>query len=380
MGPLAGYRILEIKGIGPGPYAGMLLADLGAEVVVIERPGQLPGLAPPSVVDLFSRGKRNVALDLKTDEGREALLRLVGSADALFEGFRPGVAERLGFGPDVCLGRNPRLVYGRITGWGQDGPLAPMAGHDINYISLTGVLDAIGSPDRPALPLNLVGDFAGGSLFLVIGMLAALLEAHKSGRGQVVDAAITDGTAHLMTMIYTLSRLGLWHTARERNMLDGGAPFYGVYRTKDDRFMSVGALEPQFFSRFAELIGLPEHLSNNQNDPSTWKELKTALSDAFVTKTRDEWTTVFADSDACVAPVLNYTEAPDHPHNAARATYLENTAGVQPSPAPRFSRSRCEAPAAPRASGTDTLQVLGDWGFEQHEIEELVRSGALGDA
>ena len=378
MGPLSGYKIVELKGIGPGPYAGMLLADLGAEVVVVERLPATVGLAPPASADLFSRGKKSVALDLKSTQGRDVLLKLVENADAIFEGFRPGVVERLGIGPDECLARNRKLVYGRITGWGQSGPLSHSAGHDINYISLTGVLDAIGSGDKPVPPLNLVGDFSGGSLFLVAGMLAAMLEAQKSGEGQVVDAAITDGSAHLMTLFYTLSNLGVWTPQRASNMLDGGTPFYGVYETADARYVSVGALEPKFFAELIQRLELPESMINEQNNPARWSELKSALTHAFKGKTRDEWADLFAGSDACVTPVLNYEEAIDHPHNSARQSYFKVDGVNQPAPAPKFSRSKCAPPHVPHAEGADTNEVLETWGFATEDIERLTKAGVLG--
>ncbi len=374
MGPLAGYKIIEIKGLGPGPYAGMLLADLGADVLVIERPSGGGGLAPPSDSDLFSRGKSHLSLDLKTTSGKTVLLDLVAHADALFESFRPGVAERLGLGPDACLAVNPALVYGRMTGWGQEGPLSQTAGHDINYISLTGVLSAVGPTDRPVPPLNLVGDFAGGSLFLVTGMLAALLEAQKSGKGQVVDAAITDGTAHLMTLMYTLGSVGLWQPQREHNMLDGGAPFYSVYKTRDDRFVAVGALEPQFFAQLIKGTGLSDRFVSRQNDPAVWPELKTALSEVFLGRTRDEWSEIFSLTDACVSPVLDYEEATGHPHNVARATYANVDGVMQPAPAPRFSRTACALPSRPEKVATFLDEKLADWGLSDDELRRLKRS------
>lgn len=377
MGPLAGFKVIEVKGLGPGPYAGMLLADLGAEVIVVERASKPNSISPPSKLDLHSRGKKSIALNLKSEAGLETLLRLVEQADALFEGFRPGVAERLGFGPDVCLKRNPKLVFGRMTGWGQDGPLAQVAGHDINYISLTGAASAIGTKEQPVPPLNLVGDFAGGSLFLVIGLLSAMLEAQKSGKGQVIDANIVDGSAHLMSVFYTLTKLGIWSTQRGQNVLDGGAPYYRAYRTSDDRFMSVGPIEPQFFAELIEKTGLPKDYVKRQNDPSLWSEMTKTLEDAFASKTFDEWGEIFEGSDACVTGILNYKEAPNHPHNKARETYIEVAGVAQPAPAPRFSRTSCATPGAPHAEGTDTKTVLSEWGFGEDEIQSLGDQGIL---
>lgn len=377
MGPLSGVRVIEIKGIGPGPYAGMLLADLGAEVIVVERSSTASGIAPPSDMDVLSRGKKSIALDLKSAAGLSALLKLVENADALFEGFRPGVAERLGFGPDQCRAKNPKLVYGRMTGWGQTGPLAQAAGHDINYISLTGALAAIGTRERPILPLNLVGDFAGGSLFLVMGMLAALIEAQKSGEGQVVDAAITEGAASLMSMFYTLDRLGAWTPKRAGNLLDGGAHYYDVYETSDGKFVSVGAIEPQFYALLLEKADLAPDVFGEQNNPALWASQNRQLADIFKTRTRQAWCDLLEGTDACFAPVLDYREAPAHPHNRARQSFIELGGITQPAPAPKFSRSVCATPEQPHAEGADTLAVLSQWGFSDTEIQALKASGAL---
>ncbi|MDJ0653107.1 MAG: CaiB/BaiF CoA-transferase family protein [Xanthomonadales bacterium] len=377
MGPLAGIKVLEIKGLGPGPYAGMLLADLGAEVVVVERSSSTPGIALPSAMDVHSRGKKSIALDLKTAEGLETLMTLVEKADMLFEGFRPGVAERVGFGPDACLARNPRLVYGRMTGWGQDGPLSTVAGHDINYIAISGALAAIGSREKPAVPLNLVGDYAGGSLFLVMGMLAALVESKTSGQGQVVDAAITDGAASLMSMFHGMQRLGVWSSQRSANLLDGAAHYYDVYETADGKFVSVGPLEPQFYALLLEKLELDPETFGKQLDPSRWPELKQRLEQVFRTRTRQEWCELLEGTDACFAPVLDFTEAPDHPHNRARQTFIDINGLTQPAPAPRFSRSQCDVPEPGSPEGADTESVLADWGFEAEEIEALRQSGAL---
>lgn len=377
MGPLTGFKVIEMKGIGPGPYAGMLLADLGAEVIVVERASKPNSIAAPSAMDINSRGKKSIALNLKSEGGLETLLRLVESADALIEGYRPGVAERLGFGPDSCLERNPKLIYGRMTGWGQTGPLAHSAGHDLNYISLTGAAAAIGKADSPVPPLNIVGDFAGGSLFLVVGVLSALLEAQKSGKGQVIDAAITDGSAHLMSTFYTLSRLGMWSACREANLLDGGRPYYRCYETSDHKFVSVGPLEPQFFAEMITKTGMPESFIQEQNNPEKWPEMQAVFIETFKSKSRAEWVEIFEGSDACVAGVLDYIEAIDHPHNKARDTYIDINGVQQPAPAPRFSRTACHTPAPPRGEGADTEEVLAEWGLNSDEIAALKVAGVL---
>ncbi len=377
MGPLAGIKVIEMKGIGPGPYAGMLLADMGAEVIVVERSSKPSSIANPSAFDPNSRGKKSIALNLKSEQGLETLLKLVEQADVLFEGFRPGVTERLGFGPDVCLSRNPALVYGRMTGWGQTGLLSHTAGHDINYISLTGSLAAIGDKGKPAVPLNLIGDYAGGSLFLVMGILAALLDARQSGKGQVVDAAITDGSASLMSMFHGMANLGQWQNSRQSNLLDGAAPFYDVYETADNRFISTGPIEPQFYAEFIEKAGLDKQFFGDQNNVEKWPEMKAELKKVIKTKTRDEWAAIFEGSDACCAPVLDYTEAPEHPHNQARQTYITINGMTQPGPAPKFSRSDCGQPEPPHSEGSDTESVLADLGFDQAAIDQLRENGVL---
>ncbi|MFI8826334.1 CaiB/BaiF CoA transferase family protein [Streptomyces sp. NPDC053431] len=360
-GPLSGVRVVELAGIGPGPFAAMLLADLGADVVRVDRPGG-PGLGIDPAYDLTNRNKRSVLVDLKADGGRDTVLDLVERADVLVEGYRPGVAERLGVGPEACLARNPRLVYGRMTGWGQDGPLAPTAGHDIGYIAITGTLGMIGpDPDGPpTVPANLVGDYAGGSLYLVIGVLAALRHAREHGEGQVVDAAIVDGTAHLATMIHGMLAAGGWQDRRGVNLLDGGCPFYGTYATSDGGYMAVGALEQQFYDEFARLLGI-EDVAPARRDLTRWPELRTAVAERFRTRTRDEWTEVFAGSDACVAPVLSLREAPGHPHLAARGTFVEHAGLVQPAPAPRFSATPGTVRTGPARPGADTAEVARDW-------------------
>lgn len=347
-----------MAGLGPGPLAGMMLADMGAEVVMVER--KTGGLPTP---DVHRRGKRSITLDLKQPADLELLLKLLEKADALFEGFRPGVMERLGAGPEVCLQRNPRLVYGRITGWGQHGPLARAAGHDINYIALTGALHAIGTREKPLPPLNLLGDYGGGAMLLLCGMLAALLEAQKSGKGQVVDAAMTDGTALLMSLFHALQAMGLWQARRESNFLDGGAHFYNTYQTKDGKFIAIGAIEPQFYALLLQKAQLDPQLFGVQHDPRKWPEQKAALQAVFSQKTRDEWCALLEGTDVCFAPVLELQEAPQHPHHAARNTYVEVDGMLQPAPAPRFSRTPCDRPAPAPKAGSHTQQVLHDWGI-----------------
>ncbi|MFH8469415.1 CaiB/BaiF CoA transferase family protein [Streptomyces sp. NPDC017991] len=359
-GPLTGVRVVELAGIGPGPFAAMLLADLGADVVRVDRPGG-GSLAIDPAYDVTNRNKRSVIVGLKAADGAERVLALVERADILVEGFRPGVAERLGIGPEACHARNPGLVYGRMTGWGQEGPLAPRAGHDIAYIALTGTLGMIGAPDQPpAVPANLVGDYAGGSLYLVVGVLAALHHARATGAGQVVDAAIVDGTAHLSSMIHGMLAAGGWQDRRGANLLDGGCPYYGTYETADGRYMAVGALEGQFYDEFTELLGLGEYASARK-DLSRWGELREAVAARFRTRTRDEWTAVFEGSDACVAPVLSLREAPHHPHLAARGTFTDHGGITQPAPAPRFSATPTAVRGGPALPGSGTADVARDW-------------------
>ncbi|WP_395575915.1 CaiB/BaiF CoA transferase family protein [Streptomyces sp. BK79] len=359
-GPLSGVRVVELAGIGPGPFAAMLLADLGADVVRVDRPGG-PGLGIDPARDVTNRNKRSLIVDLKSPEGPARVLDLAERADVLIEGYRPGVAERLGVGPGHCHARNPRLVYGRMTGWGQDGPLAQRAGHDIGYIALTGTLGMIGAPDAPpAVPANLLGDYAGGSLYLVVGVLAALHHARATGTGQVVDAAIVDGTAHLSSMIHGMLAAGGWQDRRGANLLDGGCPFYGTYETADGRYMAVGALEQRFYAEFMELLGIPG-LAPARDDMARWGELREAVAARFASRTRDEWTAVFADSDACVAPVLTLREAPHHPHLAARGTFTDHGGITQPAPAPRFSATPTTVRTGPARPGGDTDAVTRDW-------------------
>ncbi|MER5884801.1 CaiB/BaiF CoA-transferase family protein [Streptomyces sp. NPDC001941] len=359
-GPLDGVRVVELAGIGPGPFAAMLLADLGADVVRVDRPGG-SGLGIKAEFDLTNRNKRSVLVDLKSGGGPAAVLDLVERADVLIEGYRPGVAERLGVGPDACLARNPRLVYGRMTGWGQEGPLAQRAGHDIAYIAVTGALGMIGKPDEPpTVPANLVGDYAGGALYLVVGVLAALHHARAHGEGQVVDAAIVDGTAHLATMIHGMLAAGGWQDRRGANLLDGGCPFYGTYETSDGGHMAVGALEQRFYDEFTALLGIGEQAAA-RGDLARWGELREAVAAAFATRTRAEWTAVFEHTDACVAPVLSLREAPHHPHLAARGTFVDHGGLTQPAPAPRFSATPGAVRSGPARPGGDTDEVARDW-------------------
>ncbi|MER7898864.1 CaiB/BaiF CoA-transferase family protein [Streptomyces sp. NPDC096046] len=359
-GPLTGVRVVELAGIGPGPFAAMLLADLGADVVRVDRPGG-PVLAIDPAYDITNRNKRSVVVDLKAPDGPDQVLALAARADLLVEGYRPGVAERLGVGPEACLARNPRLVYGRMTGWGQDGPLAQRAGHDIAYIAPTGTLGMTGRPDEPpAAPANLLGDYAGGSLYLVVGVLAALHHARASGTGQVVDAAIVDGTAHLATMIHGMLAAGGWQDHRGANLLDGGCPYYGTYQTADGRYMAVGALEPQFYAEFLALLGLGDR-TGARTDIARWDELREEIAARFKSRTRDEWTAVFDGSDACVAPVLSLREAPHHPHLAARGTFTDHGGITQPAPAPRFSATPTSVRTGPARPGADTADVARDW-------------------
>ncbi|WP_427766423.1 CaiB/BaiF CoA transferase family protein [Streptomyces sp. DSM 41931] len=360
-GPLTGVRVVELAGIGPGPFAAMLLADLGADVVRVDRPGG-PGLGIDPARDVTNRNKRSVVVDLKAPDGAARVLDLAERADILIEGYRPGVAERLGVGPEDCRARNPRLVYGRMTGWGQDGPLADRAGHDIGYIAVTGALGMTGEPGRPPVaPANLLGDYAGGSLYLVVGVLAALHHARASGTGQVVDAAIVDGTAHLTSMIHGMLAAGVWQDRRGANLLDGGCPYYGTYATADGGHMAVGALEPRFYAEFLRLLDLTD-LAGAHADVTRWPELRTRVAGRFASRTRDAWTAVFEGTDACVAPVLSLREAPHHPHLAARSTFTDHAGITQPAPAPRFSATPATVRTGPARPGADTEDVARDWG------------------
>lgn len=360
-GPLRGLRVIELAGIGPGPHAAMILADLGADVVRVERPGGTLDLTNGSP-DHMLRGRRSVAADLKSAEGRALVLRLVAKADVLLEGYRPGVTERLGLGPTDCHAINPRLIYGRMTGWGQQGPKANRAGHDINYISLTGALHAIGrAGERPVPPLNLVGDFGGGSMFLLTGVLAALWERERSGQGQVVDAAMVDGASVLLQMMWSMRAQGGWTSERGTNMLDGGAPFYDTYACSDDRYVAVGAIEPQFFAALLAGLGLDPADLPGQFDRAGWPTLRARLTTAFLSQPRDHWAKLFADTDACVTPVLTFEEAARQPHLAARGTLTDIDGITQAAPAPRFSRTQPDTPTSPPVPGADTDAVLADW-------------------
>ncbi len=379
-GPLQGVRIIELAGIGPGPFAAMMLSDMGAEVIRVERAQAVPASTPERPAwDVLQRGRRNLALDLKHPEAVETLLTLVEKADALLEGFRPGVMERLGVGPDVCLARNPRLVFGRMTGWGQDGPYAAAAGHDINYISLAGALAHFGRHGEPPTPpLNMVGDFGGGGMLLAYGVVCALLEAQRSGQGQVVDAAMVDGSAVMMTMFWAMRSIGLFDEARRgENLLDTGAHFYDVYRCKDGGYVSIGSIEPQFYAELLRLTGLdgdPEFAP--QMDRALWPVLKTRLEQVFRTKTRDEWCELMEGTDVCFAPVLTMSEAAEHPHNVARRTFVEIAGVAQPAPAPRFSRTVPEVTSPPAHPGQHTREVLLDWGLDEARVDDLLESGA----
>ena len=379
-GPLAGVKILELAGIGPGPFCGMLLADMGADVLRIDRLQATGlGLAPiEPKFDVMSRGRRSLALDLKQPASIEAVLSLVEKADALIEGFRPGVTERLGLGPDTCFARNSRLVYGRITGWGQQGPLAQAAGHDINYIALTGALHAIGPGDgAPTPPLNLVGDFGGGGMYLAFGIACALLEARTSGRGQVIDAAMTEGAASLMAMFFGRIASGQWHDRRASNGIDGGAPWYGVYETADKKYISIGSIEKPFYAELLQRLGLDAKALPGQHDRDGWPILRTAFTAAFKSKTRDEWCKLMEGTDVCFAPVLTIAEASQHAHNRARQTFVEVGGVSQPAPAPRFSRTQGAVARGAPERGEGGAEALADWGFSPSQIQALEAGGAL---
>jgi alpha-methylacyl-CoA racemase len=377
-GPLTGVKIIEIAGIGPGPFGALMLADMGAEVVRVDRAQSVRHPAPDAPAwDLLNRGRRSVAVDLKSPEGVETVLRLVEQADGLIEGFRPGVAERLGIGPDVCLARNERLVYGRMTGFGQDGPYASMAGHDINYIALGGALHPVGRRGEPPTPpLNLVGDFGGGGMLLAYGMVCGILEARTSGRGQVVDAAMVDGAAVLMTFFHALRTSGMWSDERGANMLDSGSHFYDAYECSDGEYISFGSIEPQFYAELCEKLGIPAD-EMPQHDKARWPELKERVASVVRTKSRDEWCEIMDGSDVCFAPVLALSEVAQHPHNVHRGTFTEVAGVVQPSPAPRFSRTPGAISRPPSHPGQHTDEVLADWGFDGDDIAKLRASGAV---
>jgi alpha-methylacyl-CoA racemase len=391
-GPLSGIHVVELQGRGPGPFGAMLLADLGADVVRIDRTEELANFDREETatermvrghrrVDLLARGRRSVAIDLKRPEGVDAVLRLVDRADVLVEGYRPGAAERLGVGPDVCVGRNPRLVYARITGWGQEGPYARVPGHDINYVALAGALDPLRTtPDAaPSPPLNLLGDFGGGGMLLVVGVLSALVERSRSGVGQVVDAAMVDGVALLTTLFHGMRAEGLWSDRPGTNVLDLAAPFYNVYETADARYVTVAAGEPKFYEELLARLGLDE-MRDEQTDPSTWPDGKERLAAVFRTRTRDEWCKLLEGTDTCFAPVLTMAEAPQHPHNQARQTFVNVDGVIQPAPAPRFARTPAQVSSPPVAAGRHTTQVLLESGFSRAEIEALLDAGVVGQA
>jgi alpha-methylacyl-CoA racemase len=380
MGPLSGVRIIEIAGIGPGPFCAMMLADMGADVIRVDRAQAVRGgdpSAPPA--DVLNRGRRSVGVDLKHPDGVALVLDLVEGADALIEGFRPGVAERLGIGPDQCLERNPKLVYGRMTGWGQSGPYAHTAGHDINYIALAGALDPIGRAGGPPVPpLNLVGDFGGGGLVLAYGLVCALLEATHSGKGQVVDAAMVDGAAVLMTMFHAFTAMGIWNDQRGTNLLDTGAHFYDTYETADGKYVAIGSIEPQFYAELLRLTDLGDDGDfAAQMDRSRWPELKERIAEVFRTKSRDEWCQIMEGTDVCFAPVLSMSEAPKHPHNVERGTFVEVSGITQPAPAPRFSRTAAEIQRPPAHAGQHTDEILAEAGLDAPRIAALREAGAI---
>ena len=378
-GPLSGYKIIEIAGIGPGPFAAMMLSDMGAEVIRVERVQAVRDTQSSNANwDVMQRGRKNVAIDLKHADGVEALLQLVEKADAMIEGFRPGVMERLGVGPDVCLARNKKLVFGRMTGWGQDGPYANAAGHDINYIALAGALAHFGrAGEAPVPPLNMVGDFGGGGMLLAYGVVCALLEAQRSGAGQVVDAAMVDGSAILMSMFWGFKNIGLHdENARGTNMLDSGAHFYDVYKCSDGKYVSIGSIEPQFYAQLLQLTGLASDAEfANQQDRTMWPKLKQRLTEVFATKTQAEWCKMMEGTDVCFAPVLTMSEAAKHPHNVARKTFIEIAGTTQPAPAPRFSRTVASLPTAPVGAGANTREVLQSWGIQN--VDELITRGVV---
>jgi alpha-methylacyl-CoA racemase len=379
MGPLAGLTILEISGIGPGPFAGMLLADMGAEVIRIERPGgtMFSGSQNPKL-DFLNRGKRCICINLKTPEGVDTVLDMLQQAHALLEGNRPGVMEKLGLGPDECLKRNPALVYGRMTGWGQEGPMAQAAGHDLNYIALAGALHPMGrAGEKPAIPLNLVGDFGGGGLMLAFGMVCALLEAKSSGAGQVVDAAMIDGAAALMASTFAASQTDFWNAERGTNLLDSGSHFYEVYETADGQYISLGSIEPQFYAALMNKLGDDAVHFENQFDAANWPQMKEKMAEIIARRSRDEWDAIFADADICYAPVLSMDEVRHHPHHKARGTFVDDGDVWQPAPAPRFSRTRAELRGPAAQLGQHSREILSQFGFDEQQIAEKLAAGAV---
>lgn len=380
-GPLAGMKVVELGGIGPAPFCAMMLADMGAQVLRIQRPADRQAEARDKRFDVLARGRPALSVDLRTPQGKEIILQLLDDADVLIEGFRPGVMERLGLGPATCLARRPGLVYGRMTGWGQDGPLAHSAGHDINYIALVGVLHAIGHADRPpTIPLNYLGDFGGGAMMLAFGLVCAVLEARQSGQGQVVDAAMTDGAALLSSMMYGMHAAGGWSNRRGANMLDGGAHFYGTYACADGKSIAVGAVEPKFFQLLLTLCGMAEPEGYAHLDSDRWPQLKQRMTQLFSTRTRDEWCALLEATDACFAPVLDWDEAPRHPHNQARRTFIEVEGVVQPAPAPRFSRTPAATPVSGAAMTRNVHSALLDWGLSASMVARLADAGVISSA
>lgn len=375
MGPLTGIKVVEMAGIGPGPFCAMMLSDMGAEVIRVDR---LAHKGSGHKANVLNRGRRSIAIDLKNSQGVDTVKKLIDQADVVIEGFRPGVMERLGLGPEECLERNPRLVFGRMTGWGQHGPLAHAAGHDINYISIGGALGAMGHPDRPpSPPLNLVGDFGGGAMYLLAGVLAALVERASSNKGQVIDAAMTDGTASLLTPFYGMMAMGMWTTQRSDNRLDGGAHYYGSYTCSDGKHISIGSIEPQFYALLLELCGIDDPEFLKQNEKESWASLRQKLEELFATKPQAQWCELLEGTDVCFAPVLNLAEAPQHPHNKARASFVDFEGVTQPAPAPRFSRSQSSIQSAAAIAGEHSEEILKDWGFDDHTIAELARENAI---
>ncbi len=372
-GPLKGLKVLEMAGIGPCPLAGQLMGDLGADVIVVDKKSGETDLR-----DINRRNKRSLALNLKSTEGIETVLRLIEKVDILIEGYRPGVMERLGLGPTVCHERNPGLIYGRMTGWGQTGPLSHSAGHDINYLALTGALSAIGRKNEPPVPpLNLVADYAGGTMFLLFGLLAAIFERQQSGIGQVVDAAMVDGVPLLTSLMHSMRARGEWADERESNMLDGGAPYYRCYETADGKAISIGPIEPKFFAELVERAGLPDEFKDSQNERSSWAGMNKSCEALFKSRSRDEWDNILSGTDACYAPVLDWNEAPLHPHNLARGVFLDMDGVTQAAPAPRFDRTPAQQPNPPTAPGADTMDILGDFLFTKEEIQNLADAGVL---
>ena len=381
MGPLAGLKVIEVAAKGPIPFCAMLLSDLGAEVLRLDRSEQKPRFPPRDPrLDFMNRGRRSAAIDLKHPDASATVLRLVERADVLIEGFRPGVMERLGLGPDVCLAQRPSIIYGRATGWGQSGPLANSPGHDITYLALSGLLDAMRRGDeKPMPPLNVLGDYAGGGLMLAFGVACAVVEASKSGRGQVIDAAMIDGVSLFGTLYHALRAMGQWNEAPGTKVYDTGAPYYDVYRTADGKFMAVGAIEPQFFAELARRTGLPDEALEYQNDNTRWPDMKRQLTEIFATRTRDEWCALLEGRDACVAPVLSLGEAPAHVHHQARGTFITQDGMAQPAPAPRFSRTPAELKLPPPIPGEHTTVALQSWGFSIAEIEQLLAAGTVSE-